>query len=210
MSCLQAYVQILERVKKAADQAGHPVELMVVSKNASADQLKELLDFGVTSFGESRLQALESKWLEGDLWRPEISLNFIGPLQSNKLARLAKVCEGILSLAQPKHLALIPGIEKPKATRYFCQVNVGREPQKSGVLPEDLPAFIAQAQAARIPLVGLMCIPPLGQDPQPYFLQLKALAQGLPHLSMGMSQDFEQAIACGATLVRVGSGIFGG
>jgi uncharacterized pyridoxal phosphate-containing UPF0001 family protein len=138
-----------------------------------------------------------------------IALHFIGPLQSNKLQAIAQTCAGIFSLSQLRHLSLLASLDqRPKDI--FCQVNIGREAQKTGVLPEDLDAFLEHAQGAEVAIKGLMCIPPLGEDPAPYFMQMKDLAQehGLYELSMGMSHDFERAIACGATIVRVGSDIF--
>lgn len=206
---LARYDAIQKRVMKAAEKAGHEVTLMVVSKAATPDQIKALLDHGVDCFGESRLQAIESKWISTDLASDEVALHFIGPLQSNKLPAIATHCHGLHSLSQVRHLALLSSLDK-RPEDIFCQVNIGHEAQKSGVLPADLCAFLKQADAAEVHIKGLMCIPPQGQDSMPYFMQMKELAQGngLYELNMGMSHDFESAIANGATWVRVGSAIF--
>ena len=210
MGCLRAYDRVLERVNAAAEKAGHAVELMVVSKAASGDQIRALMGHGVTCFGENRWQAIEEKWIQGGLRDMDVAPHFIGPLQSNKLMDIAHTCAGILSLYKSQHLRLLASLDQ-RPQRLFCQVNIGREAQKSGVLPEELAGFLKDAESAEVFISGLMCIPPVGEDPAPYFVHMQELAAlyGLAELSMGMSNDFETAIAHGATSVRIGREIFG-
>lgn len=208
--------EIKARIAKAALAAGRDpdaVKLIAVSKLQPEPQVRAALSEGQRLFGENYVQEAGAKW---PALRAEFSgthVHMIGPLQSNK-ARLAfSLFEAIHTLDRPSladkiaHLAQ----ELGRSPLLFVQVNTGREPQKAGVLPEDLAPFLTRLSGQDLTPQGLMCIPPEGEDSRPHFRALAALARdhGLAELSMGMSGDFEAAIAEGATYVRVGSALFG-
>ncbi len=144
---------------------------------------------------------------------PDVAVHMIGPLQTNKAKIAVDLFEAIHTLDRPSLAKKLANLAQARGASpdLFIQVNTGREPQKAGVLPEDLDAFVAEARAMDLPVHGLMCIPPEDEDPAPHFAALAGMAarNGLAGLSMGMSSDFEAAIAAGATHVRVGSAIFG-
>ena len=207
---------ILSRIAAAETAAGRPagsVTLIAVSKVQPADRVTAVLRQGHRTFGENYVQETAAKW---PAWRavyPGVRVHMIGPLQSNKARQAMDLFDAIhtvdrLSLAE--RLARLAD-ERGACPDLFAQVNTGAEPQKAGVLPADAPAFVARVRALGLPLCGLMCIPPEGEDPVPHFRLLRGIAAdtGLSGLSMGMSADFETAIAHGATHVRVGSAIFG-
>src|SRR5581483_8027896 len=163
--------------------------------------------------GENRVQEAQQKFPPLKREFPDLRLHLIGPLQTNKVKDAMTLFDAIQTLDRPK-LALALATERDKAGRcpeLFVQVNTGEEPQKAGVLPKDAAALIAEARALALPVVGLMCIPPVEDDAAPHFAFLVKLAadNGLTQLSMGMSGDFEMAVRFGATHVRVGTAIFG-
>ena len=208
--------EIKARIRAAERAAGRPdgsVSLIAVSKLQPEDRVLAVLDAGQRVFGENYVQEAQGKWPG---WRerfPDVRLHMIGPLQSNKARAAVALFDAIhtldrMSLARK----LAAAIEaEGRAPELFIQVNTGDEPQKAGILPDDADAFIADCRALGLTLSGLMCIPPEDQDPVPHFRALRAIAarNGLAGLSMGMSADFETAIAEGATHIRVGSAIFG-
>lgn len=210
---LSAYASILSRIRAAALAADRPadaVTLVAVSKLQPWDHIAPILDAGQQVFGENRVQEAMGRWSER---RAQIELRLIGPLQSNKAREAVAFFDVVESLDREKLArALADEIQaQGRAPRLFVQVNTGEEPQKAGVGPGQADGFIAFCRGLDLPVEGLMCIPPADEDPAPHFRLLADIAarNGLARLSMGMSDDFETAIACGATSVRVGSALFG-
>lgn len=209
--------EIETRIADACARAGRPrdgVTLVAVSKVQPEDRVRAVLEAGQRIFGENRVQEAESRWPPFQAEFPEVRLHLIGPLQTNKLARALDLFEAIHSLDRDGLARKLAAAVQARGAcpALFVQVNTGSEPQKAGVLPESLDDFLADCRSAYdLPIAGLMCIPPADQDPDPHFALLADMAarHGLGGLSMGMSGDFEAAIARGATHVRVGSAIFG-
>ncbi len=209
-------MDIRDRIADACQEAGRSpteVELIAVSKVQPLDRVEAVLDQGHTLFGENRVQEAADKWPNFKTRFPNVSVHLIGPLQSNKSRQAMELFDAIHSVDRPK---LANGIarlaqELGQCPDLFIQVNTGEEPQKAGILPADADGFIAEARALDLPVKGLMCIPPIEETPSLHFSLLRKIAErnGLAGLSMGMSADFEQAIAFGATHIRVGSAIFG-
>ena len=206
------------QIRKACAAAGREesqVTLVAVSKTHGADVIRPVLDAGQRVFGENRVQEAQAKWpaLREDY--PDVKLHLIGPLQTNKARQAVALFDVIHTVDRPK-LAHVLAKEMDRQGRHlpvFIQVNTGEEPQKAGVAPQDADAFIAQCRTEHgLDVIGLMCIPPVNEEPAPHFALLEkiALRNGLDKLSMGMSGDFDTAIRLGATHVRVGSAIFGG
>ena len=190
------------------------VTLIAISKTHPADAITPLIAAGQRVFGENRVQEAQVKWPALVAAHPHIQLHLVGQLQSNKADEAIALFDCIHSLDRPSLAnALARAMDKAgKQVPCFVQVNIGDEPQKGGCAFPDLPALLAQARDAAIPLAGLMCVPPAGIEPAPFFALLGKLADdnGLSGgLSMGMSDDFEIAIMLGATHVRVGSALFG-
>ncbi|MDP4822569.1 MAG: YggS family pyridoxal phosphate-dependent enzyme [Aestuariivirgaceae bacterium] len=207
---------VCESIAKAADACGRgpaDVQLVAVSKTFPAEDISLVLDQGQRVFGENRVQEAKAKWPGLKNKYPGVELHLIGPLQSNKAAEAVALFDCIETVDRPKIAeALAAEIAKQgKHPILFVQVNTGAEPQKAGVLPEDTAAFLARCGALGLRISGLMCIPPADEEPALHFALLQKLAKrhGLGLLSMGMSADFQSAVAFGATHVRVGSGIFG-
>ncbi len=208
---------IRTRIAKAQRRFGPPpdmVELVAVSKTFSADEIRPFLAAGQRVFGENRVQEANQKWPELRASYGDIVLHLIGPLQTNK-AREAVALFDVIETVDRDKLAGVLASEMQRAGRQlpvFVQVNIGLEPQKAGIAPDETVAFVERCRSVHgLDVVGLMCIPPEGEPPGPYFAQLAVLgkAAGVAQLSMGMSGDFETAIAMGATYVRVGSALFG-
>lgn len=193
-------------------QAGS-VQLIAVSKVQPLERVRAVLEQGHRIFGENYVQEAQGKWPAFREAFGPVQVHMIGPLQTNKAKVAVELFDAIHTVDRP---SLADKLAKLAQTRgaspdLFIQVNTGEEPQKAGVLPPDLDAFVGNCRAMDLPIIGLMCIPPEGEDPTPHFRQLGEMASrnGLTGLSMGMSSDFETAIAHGATHVRVGSAIFG-
>ena len=198
-----------------AKRAAGTVELIAVSKTFAADAIWPALAAGQRSFGENRVQEAQGKWPDLRAEFPDLKLHLIGPLQSNKAADAVALFDTIHTIDRPKIAKAIAGeMEKQGRTlELFVQVNTGEEPQKAGVMPADTKAFVAMCRDdLSLEIAGLMCIPPVEEEAAVHFAFLSKLARelGLKGLSMGMSGDYETAIAFGATQVRVGSAIFGG
>jgi pyridoxal phosphate enzyme (YggS family) len=207
---------IRTRIDIAARAAGRnpaSVTLIAVSKVQPDGRVRAILELGHRCFGENRVQEAAGKWPGFRQDFDGIDLHLIGPLQTNKARAAMELVQAIHTLDRPKLATTIARLAQEMGTcpDLFVQVNTGQEPQKAGVMPDAADAFIAEARALDLPVVGLMCIPPVDEDPAAHFAMLADLAarNGLAGLSMGMSSDFETAIACGATHVRVGSAIFG-
>ena len=209
--------EVSAKIRKAeneAKRAAGSVTLVAVSKTFDADAIRPVIDAGQRVFGENRVQEAMTKWPDLRAGHPDVELHLIGPLQSNKAKEAVALFDVIESVDRDKIAAeLAKEMEKQGRTpRLYVQVNIGSEPQKAGVEPKDAVAFVARCRDAHgLAIEGLMCIPPAGENPGPYFALLEKLAgeAGVEKLSMGMSGDYETAIAFGATSVRVGSAIFG-
>ena len=209
---------IRARIEQARARFGPPparVELVAVSKTFDADAVRPFLLAGQRVFAENRVQEARQKWPALRAEFPDLKLHLIGPLQSNK-ARDAVALFDVIETVDRDRIAGVLAAEMERAGRslpVLVQVNIGGEAQKAGIPPAEAVAFVGRCRAAhRLDVVGLMCIPPEGEPPGPYFAHLAELARdaGVTGLSMGMSADFETAIAMGATHVRVGSALFGG
>ncbi|MDM7968364.1 MAG: YggS family pyridoxal phosphate-dependent enzyme [Paracoccaceae bacterium] len=208
--------EIKARVAKACASAGRSVDdvtLIAVSKVQPNERVAAVLDEGHRVFGENRVQEAAGKWPEFRTRYDGIELHLIGPLQTNKARQAMELFQVIHSVDRPKVAQTIARLaqEMGHCPDIFLQINTGEEPQKAGVMPAEADAFVAEARALDLPLRGLMCIPPVEEEPSLHFALLAKIAErnGLVGLSMGMSGDFESAIALGATHIRVGSAIFG-
>lgn len=208
---------IQDRIAGAVARAGRPagsVTLVAVSKVQPEDRVRAVLGAGQRVFGENRVQEADARWTPLRDEFPGIELHLVGPLQTNKLARALDLFDAIHSLDRDSLATRLARAVQARGhcPRLFVQVNTGREPQKAGIDPEALDAFLATCRGSYdLAPEGLMCIPPVDDDPAPHFAALAGMAarNGLAGLSMGMSDDFETAIAHGATHVRIGSAIFG-
>lgn len=189
------------------------VTLIAVSKVQPNARVAAILDQGHRVFGENKVQEAASKWPDFRETYGNIDLHLIGPLQTNKARQAMELAQAIHTLDRPKFATTIARLaqEMGQCPDLFIQVNTGEEEQKAGCLPADADTFIKDALALDLPVRGLMCIPPVDEEPSLHFALLAKIAarNGLKGLSMGMSSDFESAIALGATHVRVGSAIFG-
>ena len=208
--------EIRSRIARAARDAGRKAEdiaLIAVSKTYGAEHIQPLIDAGHRLFGENRVQEAQAKWPALREAHPDLSLHLVGQLQSNKAAEAVALFDAIHSLDRPSLLtALARAMDKAgRHPTCFIQVNIGQEDQKGGCAIADVPALVAEARTAGIPLGGLMCVPPLDTEAAPYFALLAKIARdhGLHGLSMGMSGDFETAVMLGATHVRIGTALFG-
>ncbi|MCB4823961.1 YggS family pyridoxal phosphate-dependent enzyme [Roseicella aerolata] len=208
---------IRERIAEATARANRPagsVTLVAVSKTHPAEAVAAALAAGQTVFGENRVQEATGKFPSLRPAWPALRLHIIGALQTNKARDAVRIAEVIESLDRPRLAAALAEAMAKEGRRPDCliQVNVGEEPQKAGIPPGECDAFLRTCREEHgLPVRGLMCIPPAEGDPRRHFDWLAGCAakHGLPVVSMGMSGDFEAAIACGATHVRVGSAIFG-
>lgn len=217
----ESAVDRLKRIKDeivaaatAANRDTKSVELIAVSKTFDAEAIRPVIAAGQRIFGENRVQEAERKWPPLRAEFPDVKLHLIGPLQSNKAKEAVAFFDAIHTIDREKIArAIASEIEKQgRALELFVQVNTGEEPQKAGVMPREAAAFVALCRdELKLPIAGLMCIPPVDEEPAVHFAFLAKLARELrlPGLSMGMSSDFETAVAFGATYVRVGSAIFG-
>lgn len=205
------------RLVLAARSAGRDpaaVELVAISKTQPGEIVAAALDAGQRLFGENRVQEAQAKYPALKARYPDLRLHLVGPLQSNKAGDAVALFDAIETVDRPRLAEMLAReIDRQgKRPACFVQVNTGAEPQKAGVAPEAADGFIAQCRTDwNLPLAGLICVPPAGADPAPHFSLLADIAarNGLRQLSMGMSGDFEIAIAHGATLIRIGTAIFG-
>jgi len=210
--------RIRERIATAAIRCGRrpeDVTLVAVSKTKPAGAVQEALAAGQTVFGENRVQEAAAKFPPLQAAHPALRLHIIGGLQTNKARDAVRLADVIETLDRPRLADAVAAAMQQQDRRpsLLIEVNTGDEPQKSGIARNEADGFISDCKARfAAQLVGLMCVPPLDQDPRPHFEWLadRAAKHGLATLSMGMSADFETAIACGATWVRIGSAVFGG
>jgi len=209
--------EVRSHIAAAERQAGRPdgaVQLVAVSKTFDAAAIRPAISAGQRVFGENRVQESQSKWPELKAETPGIELHLIGPLQSNKAVDAVALFDVIETVDREKIARAIADEMKRqgKTVRLYVQVNTGLEPQKAGIAPDDTAAFVDLCRKELgLSIEGLMCIPPADENPGPHFALLAKLAKkaGVEKLSMGMSSDYEIAVAFGATSVRVGSAIFG-
>jgi pyridoxal phosphate enzyme (YggS family) len=204
----------IRQAEAEAERPGGSVTLVAVSKTFDAEAIRPVIEAGQRVFGENRVQEATAKWPELRAGRPDIELHLIGPLQSNKAKEAVALFDVIETVDRDKIAAELAKeiARQGKALRLYVQVNIGSEPQKAGIAPKEAVAFVARCRDEHgLDIEGLMCIPPLDENPGPYFALLEKLAReaGVEKLSMGMSADYETAVAFGATSVRVGSAIFG-
>ena len=213
VSNLQSVLDKIAAASKMADD-NRKVELVAVSKTFMPEDIQPALEAGHRTFGENRVQEAQAKWSVLRRQYDNIKLHLIGPLQTNKVAGAVSLFDFIETLDREK-LARVIARESEKQGRkpvLFIQVNTGAEPQKAGILEQDLASFVDYCRDdLKLVISGLMCIPPVNEDAREHFELLADLAtrHDLTELSMGMSSDYELAVACGATFVRVGSAIFG-
>ena len=204
-------LEIEEEVKKYKSS-----KLLIVSKNQTQESIMELLDRGYFFFGENRVQEASNKFNENIKSNyQDINLHLIGPLQSNKTSLALKTFDTIQTLDRKKIVkAIYDEINKlgnVRTKEFYIQVNIGKEDQKSGVMPEDIFEIYNYSKNLKLNIVGLMCIPPNDENPKYYFEEMKKIKNKIDidlKLSMGMSQDYLEALQCGSNLIRVGSKIF--
>ena len=211
---LQDVVSRIQAAEKSAHRAKGAATLVAVSKTFDADAIRPVISAGQRVFGENRVQEAQGKWPVLKAETPSLELHLIGPLQSNKAAEAVALFDVIETVDREKIArALAAEMQKQgRNLRLYVQVNTGLEPQKAGIPPEETIAFVDFCrQELGLQIEGLMCIPPVEENPGPHFALLAKLAAAckLEKLSMGMSGDFETAVQFGATSVRVGSAIFG-
>ena len=211
-----ALAEITARLRAAEQAAGRDagsVTLIAVSKVQPLERVVAVLEQGHRVFGENYVQEAAAKWPDLRARFGKVAVHMIGPLQTNKAKLAVDLFDAIHTVDRPSLAEKLARLaqDRGRSPQLFVQVNTGEEPQKAGVLPADLDGFIATCRAMDLPISGLMCIPPESEAADPHFAALAGMASrnGLAGLSMGMSSDFEAAIAAGATHVRVGSAIFG-
>lgn len=213
---LSSLGEVRARIGKAAALAGRAsgdVTLIAISKTQPAAAIEALIGQGQREFGENRVQEAEQKWPALTARHEGLRLHLVGRLQSNKAEDAVALFDAIHSVDRPSLAAAIAKAMAKSGRRPDCfvQVNIGGEPQKGGCPVAGLPGLLEAARAANLAVAGLMCLPPEGVEPAPYFALLAALGRrhGLASLSMGMSADYESAVMIGATHVRVGTALFG-
>lgn len=209
-------IDIQNRIAKAESDAARPdgsTHLIAVSKVQPNDRVEAVLQQGHRLFGESKVQEAAGKWPAFRESYQGVAVHLLGPLQTNKARQAMELFEAIHSLDRPKLATTLARLaqELGQCPDLFIQVNTGQEPQKAGIMPADADDFVAECRVLDLPIVGLMSIPPVDEEASLHFALLAKIAErnGLTGLSMGMSGDFEKAVAFGATHVRVGSAIFG-
>ncbi len=210
---LLVYTQRFEDISKTITALSKQTTIIAVSKTQSPQKIQDMMTAGVLNFGENRMQETKKKWPPLLKTSPHVRLHFIGQLQSNKAYDAVTLCHLIHTIDRPslvKQLAL--AMDKiGKRPRCFLQVNTGKEKKKGGVLETQLEKLWRYTQKCALPIVGLMGMPPAHQDPKPHFHLLRKWQKrlALPHLSIGMSQDYIEAVNAGSTYVRIGTALFG-
>lgn len=206
--------QNLDALQKNLQRAPQPVTLVAVSKQQPLEKIHEALAYGQRIFGENRVQEARARWQDLRPDYPDLQLHLIGPLQTNKVHEAVELFDVIETVDREKLARALADEMKRQGRTLSCfiQVNTGAEPQKSGVAPENLEKLVTYCRKdCGLNIIGLMCIPPLQEPPALHFSLLKKLAgrYQLPCLSMGMSGDYEAALALGATHIRLGTAVFG-
>ena len=211
---LAAVRERIAAASRIADRAPESVTLVAVSKTHPAASVRQALIAGHRVFGENRVQEAQGKYPALREEFPRLALHLIGPLQTNKVRDAVALFDVIESVDRPRLAQALTREMEHSGRRLPCliEVNTGEEPQKAGIMPAEADGFIRECrERLELPIIGLMCVPPLDEEPAPHFALLREIARrnGLDILSMGMSADFEKAIRLGATHVRVGTAIFG-
>ena len=210
---LSQVIKLSNQSERLANRKVNSVKLIAVSKVQPNEKVEAVLKEGHRCFGENRVQEALNKWPSFKENYENVELHLIGPLQTNKARQAFELFDVIQSLDRPKLANLLANLtqERGFCPSLFIQVNTGEEPQKTGVLPKDLDIFIKDCQSMDLRIDGLMCIPPLNEEPALHFSLLRKMQErnNIRFLSMGMSSDYESAIMFGATHVRIGSAIFG-
>lgn len=211
-----ALAEILQNIRDEEARVGRApgsTRLIAVSKVQPLERVVTVLDEGHRLFGENKVQEAAGKWPDLRARYDGVTLHLIGPLQTNKARQAMELFDVIETLDRPKLARTIARLkdEMGQCPRLFVQVNTGEEEQKAGISPGEADTFIAECRELGLEIDGLMCIPPAGEEPSLHFALLAKIAarNDIPELSMGMSGDYERAVAQGATYVRVGSAIFG-
>ena len=216
-SLMDSYKLFLDQFQRAINDANrdiNDVELIAISKKKPISQIKEIYSQGQKAFGENQLNEIEEKWIPIQNSMNDFHLHFVGTLQSRKVRSILDHCEYIHSVDRIKIIKIIKDYENETGNKrkYFIQINTGNEKQKSGVLINNADKFISECKNNyKLEIYGLMCLPPINDNPTKHFLNLKAIAKNnnIKKLSMGMSNDFAEAIKCGSTHIRIGTKIFG-
>ena len=208
------FLKIFESAVIDANRDIEEIELIAVSKKKPSELIREVIKYGHQSFGENQIQEIENKWVGLKKEFSKTRLHFVGNIQSKKTEKIFQLCDVIHSIDREKIVQKLKSCEQEYkiSKEYFIQINTGNEPQKSGVFLDKSESFIDKCITEyNLKVTGLMCIPPQNANPEEHFLKLRDVGKNfkLPYLSMGMSDDFEIAIKCGATHVRVGTKIFG-
>ena len=210
---LSQVIELSNQSERLANRKVNSVKLIAVSKVQSTEKVEAVLREGHRCFGENRVQEALNKWPSFKENYENVELHLIGPLQTNKARQAFELFDVIQTVDRPKLAIFLANLtqERGNCPSLFVQVNTGEEPQKTGVLPKDLDAFIKDCQSMDLRIDGLMCIPPLNEEPALHFSLLRKMQErnNIRFLSMGMSSDYESAIMFGATHVRIGSAIFG-
>ena len=214
MSTYKNFLNKLDKSLQIAGRRSEDIALIAVSKKKPIPDIQSVIDEGHSLFGENQIQEIEKKWPELKKSNSNIELHFIGSIQSRKVESIHENCEVIHSLDRMKIVKLFSELEtaKSKKRKYFIQINTGNEPQKSGVLLNEAGEFISDCVSNyNLNIIGLMCLPPINEDSREHFIKLRDLAKkfNLNCLSMGMSGDYQIALECGATHIRIGTHIFG-
>ena len=214
MSLYQNFLNDFKNAVIAANRDIEEVNLIAVSKKKSSEDIRKIIDFKHLSYGENQIQEVEKKWTDLKNEFIKLELHFIGSIQSRKVKSIHSHCDVVHSLDRMKIVKLFSECEAASGVskEYFIQINTGDEMQKSGVNLSEADQFISSCiENHSLNIKGLMCIPPFNEDPKKHFLNLAHMASNfnLPFLSMGMSNDFEVALKCGATHIRIGTKIFG-
>ena len=214
---MSSYPNFFNQFQKAASSANRDIsqiDLIAVSKKKSSTDIRKVISLDHISYGENQVQEVENKWIDLKNEFPQLKLHFIGGIQSRKVKSIYMHCDVIHSLDRMKIVKLFSDLETNHSFRrdYFIQINTGNESQKSGVMLSQADEFISSCiKDYNLNIIGLMCIPPFSEDSTKHFMKLSDIARNfnLPSLSMGMSNDYENALKCGATHIRIGTKIFG-
>ncbi len=206
--------QNLQSIKEKIQNSNHQVNLIAVSKTIDEEKIKQAIDCGCQIFGENKVMEAKNKWINLKNQYKNIKLHLIGHLQTNKVKDAVQIFDVIQTLDSEKLAQALAKeiIKQNKSLEIFVQINIGEEEQKSGINPQDAQDFIQKMIGEyQLPITGVMAIPPVDQDPNLYFALLKKIADenNLKNISMGMSDDFENAIMMGANFIRLGTAIFG-
>ena len=214
MSLYQNYFNQFKSAVSAAHRDISEIDLIAVSKKKPSSDIRKVIDQGHISYGENQIQEVENKWTDLKNEFSHLKLHFIGGIQSRKVKSIYAHCDVVHSLDRLKIVKMFSELETAQGLSrdYFIQINTGDESQKSGVILSEADKFISTCiENYNVKIIGLMCIPPFNDDPKKHFLMLSDMAKNfnLPALSMGMSNDFDVALKCGATHIRIGTKIFG-